>query len=441
MAVVAVLLGIFLGIRLGRKEPKIKFRSPVTVEPLPVPKDTKVEQKLAAVKKALENHEYEEALKMLSEMGDFQTMPEFVTLEAQVKTALEHQQSEKRQKRHAELLLMLQEAEKLHGENRYGEALTLLKKARQNFTEFPDLIDPKIERTEEVQREAGTAAEEKVRQARELLARKNFLEALRMAETALTLVPERADLRNFVEEIRERQKLETMVFIMESETTLGDDAQEDEKPRRTVQVMSFYMDRCEVTNQEYNAFCRATGHEPPPSWPATAEGRIGVPAGLGNHPVVGVTAADAEAYAAWAGKRLPTEVEWEKAARWIDGRSFPWGNAFKDSELEFRCNSYEYGMTRVGPGGRPPHFGTIAIGALPQGASPYGVQDMAGNVWEWTSTTVAQEGVSRRVVKGGSFATTKEAVRCSNRLLEDPELGHHDLGFRCAMDAVKTNGK
>jgi formylglycine-generating enzyme required for sulfatase activity len=150
--------------------------------------------------------------------------------------------------------------------------------------------------------------------------------------------------------------------------------------------------------------------------------------GAERYPVSGVTADDAEKYAAWAGKRLPTEDEWEYAARYVDGRAFPWGEAFQPSENVYLCNSLEYGKPLL-------RFEPTPVGAFPNGRSALDVMDMAGNVWEWTVTkSPAKEGRELRILKGGSFMTRADACRAANRLADDPEVAHHDVGFRCVRD-------
>jgi formylglycine-generating enzyme required for sulfatase activity len=136
----------------------------------------------------------------------------------------------------------------------------------------------------------------------------------------------------------------------------------DEHPLRTVQLEAFSIDYYEVTNAQYDRFVQATKAPPPPTWP---EGRWSP--GQEEWPVTGVTWFEADRYCRWAGKRLPTEAEWEKAARGIDGREFPWGAAFDEKNGNI-------GSTGLAP-----------VGSFPDGRSPYGVHDMAGNVSEWVA--------------------------------------------------------
>jgi len=205
----------------------------------------------------------------------------------------------------------------------------------------------------------------------------------------------------------------------------------DSTPKQRVLQTAFYIDRCEVTNAEYAAFIATTGHRAPsscdPNIPTADWDGNGIIPGHEQMPVCEVDWADADAYAKWAGKRLPTEAEWEKAARGIDGRVFPWGNDWDPT----RCNFITDGPTEVG--------------AFPQGASVFGCLDMAGNVWEWTASYYERYpgntekgndwyGHKCRVVRGGSWADhCMYGVRCYARSYGDPENRLPSTGFRCAL--------
>jgi serine/threonine-protein kinase len=215
--------------------------------------------------------------------------------------------------------------------------------------------------------------------------------------------------------------------------------------RRAVYLDAFYIDRFAVTNRQFGAFLDVTGYRPShpefmAHWregqaPAGLKAPAGLqaPAGLEEHPVVHVSWFDARAYAQWAGKNLPSEAQWEKAARGTDGRKYPWGKSAPDAT---RAN---YGRL---------HRGTVPVGSCPAGASPYGVEDLSGNVWEWCEDVDAQEfytqGPShnpcnrvqsgpraRRVVRGGSFMYDAHSVRTFSRSSFEPDTGAQGIGFRC----------
>jgi formylglycine-generating enzyme required for sulfatase activity len=164
-----------------------------------------------------------------------------------------------------------------------------------------------------------------------------------------------------------------------------------------------------VTNAEYARFVAATDHEPPKHWKGKTP-----PEDTADHPVTHVTWHDAVSYGEWAEKRLPSELEWEKAARGTDGREYPWGDWNTG-----RCNTKETGIKSTTPVGQHSPFGD----------SPYGCVDMAGNVWEWTST----EDGSGRVVRGGSWGLGRFGARCTFRLRDPPFGSGGDFGCRVVL--------
>ena len=187
-----------------------------------------------------------------------------------------------------------------------------------------------------------------------------------------------------------------------------------EMPPREVVIRDCYIDRYPVTNRVFAQFMNATGHEAPSFW---NHPRWNAP----DKPVVGVSSLDAQAYARWAGKRLPTEEEWEAAARGTDGRIWPWGDEF----LPGRCNSAESGAGH-----------TTEVTRFPGGVSPVGAFDMAGNVWELT--TGNWEGFGS-AIRGGSFRNSAAYCRCTCRWGIDPAVRESNwLGFRCVMDLAKA---
>jgi formylglycine-generating enzyme required for sulfatase activity len=182
-------------------------------------------------------------------------------------------------------------------------------------------------------------------------------------------------------------------------------------PRVHGGLRPFLIDVRELTNAEYKRYCDATGARTPRHWKYRR-----VPEGKDDHPVVNVTALEAEAYAAWAGKRMPSIEEWRAAAQGADARRYPWGDGFDSARL----NSRDHGVG-----------GTLPAGRLTAGASPFGVLDLAGNVAEWTSS-LGEGHAGRRVIAGGHFDSPAEA--CTTIFLMTQPQDHPDmgLGFRCA---------
>jgi len=221
-----------------------------------------------------------------------------------------------------------------------------------------------------------------------------------------------------------------MTLIPAGEFTMGsDDWWPKSQPAYKTFVKGFYIDTYEVTNEQYKKFVDATGHPAPRHW---AGGQI--PADKANHPVVYVTWYDAYDFCKWAGKRLPTEVEWEKTVRGKDGRTFPWGDKF-DRE---KGNTPQYG-----------YGDTMPVGSFEDGKSPYGVYDLAGNAFEWVDdwfkpypgNTHPDEnyGEKYKVLKGGSWYDCTN-YKCGisapafNRIFFHPRTNNNNFGFRCAKD-------
>ncbi|MGK7345133.1 MAG: formylglycine-generating enzyme family protein [Candidatus Nitrospinota bacterium M3_3B_026] len=240
---------------------------------------------------------------------------------------------------------------------------------------------------------------------------------------------------------------EGMVFIPGGEFLMGSSAEEVEQvraaygkrrmyrdyafdaetPKRKVRLKAFYIDRHEVTNEEYYEFVKATGHRAPRSW---LGGKY--EAGRGDSPVLYVSKEDAEAYARWAGKRLPTEAEWEKAARGADGRIYPWGDRFdpyKAATAESDIK-YIYGALCSANSANPVE---IAEGDV----SPYGVHDMGGNVREWTATE--DIGHKMAVVKGASWVDLSINARAAHREFVPRGAVSHIIGFRLVKDAADVD--
>lgn len=219
-----------------------------------------------------------------------------------------------------------------------------------------------------------------------------------------------------------------MAVILAGEFMMGnDDGEANEKPAHKVYLDSFHIDKYEVTNNQYGKFMAAAGYGAPGYW---NHKKFNAP----KQPVVGVSWHQADAYCMWAGKRLPTEAEWEKAARGTDGRKYPWGNEEPDKS---RANYLQTGPRQTTP-----------LGSYPSGASPYGIHDMAGNVWEWVADSY-DEGFYKNspaknpkpssstsgyhVLRGGSWYSPPKALRASGRYRG--KGGSSNVGFRCAKDA------
>ncbi|MDF0675674.1 MAG: SUMF1/EgtB/PvdO family nonheme iron enzyme [Nitrospira sp.] len=201
-----------------------------------------------------------------------------------------------------------------------------------------------------------------------------------------------------------------------------------EKTRETIDH-DYWIDRYPVTNKKYRAFIKAGGYKnrqywSDDGWKWKVANSITGPAywndvkwNKGDHPVVGVSYYEAEAYATWAGKRLPTEQEWEKAARGEDGRQYPWGEGF-DENL---CNSSQSGIGHTTP-----------VTQYPNGVSPHRCYDMAGNVWEWCADRY--DGHGQRAIRGGSWNYEPVYLRASARLRYSAVYRLDTIGFRLAQD-------
>lgn len=206
---------------------------------------------------------------------------------------------------------------------------------------------------------------------------------------------------------------------------------QDEHPKRKIFLPAFYIDRYEVTQAQYKVFSDRTGYRRPPVW---KNGTF--PPGRGNHPVTFVSWYDAQSYCRWAGKKLPTEAEWEKSARGPDGLEYPWGNVYEPD----RANT-----------GESETNDTVPVGRFESGKSPYGVYDLIGNVGEWVedwyrpypgnSQTSPLFGDRLKVIRGGSWGgggghyTMSIFYRAAHRLFADPLDRFPDTGFRCAKPA------
>jgi len=223
-----------------------------------------------------------------------------------------------------------------------------------------------------------------------------------------------------------------MMFVPAGEFTMGsENGSTDESPIHTVTLDAYWIDQTEVTNKMY-ALCAQAGVCQPPEGTRsyTRSSYYGNPE-YDNFPVIYVDWDMAKTYCEWADARLPTEAEWEKAARGTDGRTYPWGEGLD-------CNKANYSGC-VGD--------TIAVGSYDDGKSPYGLFDMAGNVWEWvadwydsnyyaSSPSNNPQGAASgqsRVLRGGSWDSDGDNARSAYRSWYDPSLFSLNVGFRCAL--------
>ena len=226
------------------------------------------------------------------------------------------------------------------------------------------------------------------------------------------------------------------------------DADPDERPQHEVQLDAFWLDLYEVTNEAYG-LCVAAGMCNPPEALDINGFSYEFASVINDASVVNVSWYSARDYCTWAGKRLPSEAEWEYAARGDDGRIYPWGN---DADA-FHKAWYGGIFDASDPNVQDDFSRPAPVGSFPEGASPFGIFDMAGNVWEWVldwyapgtysqpgqENPVGPEGGSMRVVRGGSWTTPSLSLRATYREARSPSTAWIDVGFRCAMDDIREN--
>lgn len=217
------------------------------------------------------------------------------------------------------------------------------------------------------------------------------------------------------------------LFAMGSD---GTQALEDERPRHQVWLPVFFLDLHEVTTAQYAAFLDATGRPAPWLWETVNVSKHR------DRPVIGVDWHDADAYCRWKGKRLPTEAEWEKAARGTDGRLYPWGNQLPNKERANFALGARFSYSQV----------LMPVQAYEAGRSPFGVYNMAGNVWEWVqdwyATSYYESAPERspqgpelgqfKVLRGGSWSDLPKYLLTYGRFKLLPETRNSYTGFRCA---------
>jgi formylglycine-generating enzyme required for sulfatase activity len=271
------------------------------------------------------------------------------------------------------------------------------------------------------------------------LAKHRSDEAVALLSAVVTLDPGNRDAGERLAEALDSD----MVHVPEGEFIMGCDcADVDERPQRPVHLDAFEIDRYEVTNIQYQRLLRGSGRDGPRRW----AGRYlhldsdrspdwrgdEYPSGEAMYPAAGITWEEATEYCAWVGKRLPTEAEWEKAARGTDERAYPWGSTWDPD----RANTLDQRLSYPAP-----------VGAYASGASPYGAMDMAGNVWEWASDLYDRRyyswandsnpsgptsGTGERILRGGAWDSSPDQTRTSYRNATHFFGPNFRVGFRCA---------
>jgi len=220
------------------------------------------------------------------------------------------------------------------------------------------------------------------------------------------------------------------VLIRAGSFIMGDD---ENSPRREIFVNAFYMDKHEVTVARYAGFLKATGNVKPPEEWDTVDIQIGA-----ELPVVGVDWHDADSYCRWAGKRLPTEAEWERAARGDDERKYPWGSDAPTPEHATFGKPYQNPVYKDG---------VVGVGTHSKGMSPFGIDDLSGNVWEWVSDWYAESfrrddvrnpkgpgNGTHKVMRGGGWYDPPDRITTTKRMYTSPDDRSDSVGFRCAND-------
>jgi formylglycine-generating enzyme len=246
------------------------------------------------------------------------------------------------------------------------------------------------------------------------------------------------DLQREIESLEEKRmemqkKLNEaeMIFIPPGKFDMGSNiaGKEDENPEHKVTLKGYYIDKFEVTNMQFKDFIDVTDRRPPIHW----RSRTFPDPRKGNHPVVNITWTDAEAYAEWIGKRLPTEAEWERAARGDHGNEYPWGKSCSPDFTNFAT----------------PDGSTSPVDKYVRGVSEHKVWDMCGNVGEWVqdwydakyytrtpdANPMGPENGHQRIYRGGGYHCLRMDIRCAARHFTLPTSSQMYIGFRCAMDA------
>jgi formylglycine-generating enzyme required for sulfatase activity len=398
------------------------------------PRDKEVAARLEEARKAITDGRLDLAQEAVAAARKIKPLPAIDAVEAEVQVAISRKIEKEKQERKAKLDdLAFKAAEAAEAHWKQSRYLTARKTLDDAVAAEPDLKShPFVERAQEKLASLVNGGALSTWQHYADLAKKaadagrhaSAMRAMRQARKYFADKPETQPLYDGYKALLGSAQMARIPAGLAFK--LGTPGRKDE-PEREFKGGAFLIDKYEVTNEDYAEFIVATDRKPPVSkhWvkdPVTGSDMVRPDAE--RWPIVGITAAEAEAYAAWLGKRLPTEDEWEYAARAIDGRTYPWGNDFPTGK-EIKCNSVE----NLRGGGSP--YGWTPVGSFPNGASAYDVFDLSGNVAEWTSTPDVLGDRKVRVIKGGSFIMPAEACRAAARFLDDPALAHHEVGFRC----------
>lgn len=349
-----------------------------------------------------------------------------------------------RERRHLSVDRNCREARRLLEKGELVRAWEKVSEASRDVFDYSEMVSDVAELRGEVMTAREARFEKLLSEAGELVKRAYdndaaglYVKAENMVKEALLLMPGDDRATSLLERVVALKSTPAgMVYVPAGKCIIGynlDKLDADwypyEGPLHQASTGAYYIDVFPVTNLEYRKFLDANPDaEVPSHW---KDGTI--PEGEEKFPVVNVDLAMARAYAAWAGKRLPTEIEWEKAARGPEGFKYPWGNELKDN------------AAATGDGLKP-------VGSYPEGASPWGCHDMAGNVWEWTDTAIylypgserkiAPEHEGAFVIKGGCHTTRPGDLRCSMRRCvkpDGPDAKRPTLGFRCVRDIRKQD--
>lgn len=305
------------------------------------------------------------------------------------------------------------QAKKLENEKKYLEAADFYKLALP-YASNKKFIEHRIETNLKKHKETEELFKMWVERAKNYKEKEEWQEALKALKNAMSYKPLPSDIEKLKKEIEFQISVSGMVLIPEGTAIIGDDKIKDHKESK-VKLKAFYMDKYEVSNSRFKQFIEMTGY------PLI----IQFPEGQENYPVMGVNLEDAQAYCKWLGRRLPTEIEWERAARGDNGLKYPWGNSvelnkgnFSNSVKNAKINQYE----------------PLPVDDEKLSISPFGIYGLSGNVLEWTSTQVTKENKNYYILKGGSFLYPVEVSFSANRFYELPHLRLVGVGFRCVKD-------